>query len=150
MRLTKERESEIRRCMSCHETELFYEIDALRAEIKRNTSVHLWNEAYMDLQNERDTLKFDYGHISTLYEEERDALQLIVENQTGEILNLQTERDDYCKLNYRLADADYVLKARIEKLRSALEKIGYWKSDANICCFPIDCYGVLAADEEGK
>lgn len=35
------------------------------------------------------------------------------------------------------------LARRLKKACEALAKIAYWKSDANVCCFPEDCYGLI-------
>lgn len=166
MRLTKEREAEIRRCMSCHETELIYEIDELKAE-----NAQLQVEWKKDDDHSVVYIKRDYLNE---IKEERDALQLIVENQTGEILNLQselqylqTERDslkaDLVKATVQIdgllfaAKNALELNVRIEKLRASLEETGkdivenapdtIWTSDCINMTVVERIQQALAADE---
>lgn len=111
------------------------ERDALRAECKRNTSVHFWNEAYMDLQKERDSLKAEVVRLN------RVILQELTEND--EIGAEYT----YVRL---LGAKNAELKARIEKLREALNIIGKsWARDHE-CAAQQRAREALAADEEGK
>lgn len=40
------------------------------------------------------------------------------------------------------------LARRLKKAIDALQKIGYWKSDVNVCCFPVECYALVDELEE--
>lgn len=45
--------------------------------------------------------------------------------------------------NSELKDDVEALQAKLDIAGKALESIAYWKSDANVCCFPVDCYETL-------
>jgi hypothetical protein len=43
----------------------------------------------------------------------------------------------------RLFDQIDALETKLAVALEVLEKISYWKSDANVCCFPVDCGDVI-------
>jgi hypothetical protein len=52
-------------------------------------------------------------------------------------------RNVYIQTIQNLAKERDELKEKLAVAIGALEAIAHWKSDANVCCFPVNCYEVL-------
>lgn len=73
-----------------------------------------------------------------------DSLTKMTDDLRAQLEQTQKERDAFQKaansnLSHRLS-----VEARLRIATEALESIAYWKSDARVCCFPVDCHEVLA------
>lgn len=136
---------------------LMKERDALRAESKRNTSVHLWNEAYMDLQKERDALKSLLDDLAKrTFPGEVDSADALVKMREERDNALESVVDFTQMMHGALFDNN----ARILKLRNELSTVKLFldgiKYEVNAAIYTRinGCRNsislALAADEEGK